>query len=77
MILTTTNSVEGKTISKYLGLVNCSEEYTADTIKRSIEKMEKQAKYLGADAVVGIRIATHNDDGFCAYDIIGTAVKFK
>ena len=69
IILTTTNSVEGKTIKEYLGIV----------FGNNSESMATEAKNRGADAVVGIRINEH-PGGNCvsAYlNYYGTAVKFK
>lgn len=67
--MTTTPNVEGKAISKYLGLVHSTRHQMRD----GVDDMTRQAQELGADAVVGIIIAGGDN---CA-DMFGTAVKLK
>ena len=84
MITTTTSSVEGKAISEYLSIVDgCSvDNYyipdTADALKIMVSAAEK----LGADAIIGIRIAAsesaaHHPSKMQVLYLIGTAVKFQ
>ena len=49
MILTTTNSINGKTISNYLGIVSATTYASASTLKgMSFSDMFKQKKYYDA-----------------------------
>lgn len=73
MILTTTPSVEGKTILKYLGVVSGR----GDNAKTSLDEMTKEATELSADAIVGIQIAAGRPSDYnCFVYTLGTAIKF-
>lgn len=75
MIVTTTPSVEGKTIEKYLGLVWGQAEHMNDA---SIQMTEAATK-KGADAVVGVlfKVKRTTDSSCNTNNLCGTAVKFK
>jgi len=71
MILTTTSTVEGKTVSEYLGVVTGK---GVDLESKDFEQaMREAAEKMGADAIVGIQFSF--DDGYVC--TIGTAVKLK
>jgi len=83
MILTTTDHIEGRTISAYLGLVSSASiavlpggaKMMARAMKKQTEEVSSQiaseAADLGADAVVGIKYATLGGN----HVLLGTAVK--
>ncbi|TMM57983.1 YbjQ family protein [Maribacter algarum] len=48
MILTTTNTIEGKSVSKYLGIVTGTTYVTYEMTKMSFKDMFKQKKYYEA-----------------------------
>jgi uncharacterized protein YbjQ (UPF0145 family) len=85
MIITTTNTIQGREISEYLGLVSCQSIYTASGIGKfgqkmagkTTEEVEKAlipaAEAMGADAVVGIQMFPNGNTLFT----VGTAVKLK
>lgn len=75
MIMTTTPTVEGKTITQYLGLVHSMPDgnpgYCINTITA-------KARELGADAVVGVTVVASGGSGSQdRYVALGTAVKLK
>ena len=83
MILTTTPSVEGKTIKEYLGIVRAQSNTVVTKthshlgINGALNEVADQASKLGADAVVGVQFVgptAHYNDTIHVY---GTAVKFK
>ena len=90
MILTTTQNIEGRTITEYLGIV-CGEAFENKEFKGeryylsilnnartlALKQMEERADSLGADAVVGVRIDFDvSDMGPCIMvNASGTAVK--
>ena len=92
MILTTTQNIEGRTITEYLGIV-CGEafenkEFRGERYYLSIltnarnlalKQLEERADSLGADAVVGVRIDFDvSDIGPCIMvSASGTAVKLS
>ena len=65
MIVTTTLSVEGRTISEYLGIVSAAQVMVMPGI------LLQQAVSLGADAIVGVRYEPFGMN-ICA---TGTAVR--
>lgn len=104
MILTSTDSVEGKKIVKVFGLVKGNTvrarwigrdilaglknliggeiKSYSDLLNASrdeaIDRMKEQAKKMGADAVVGVRMTTSNVmQGSAEILAYGTAVKLK
>ncbi len=65
MILTTTSNIEGKKITKYLGIITglatigpgaTMFEPSKKVRKEALHEMEIEAKQLGANAVVGINL---------------------
>lgn len=72
MILTTTNSIEGKEITEYLGLVYGTDIYLVGGLlgggmanqenlfgtaySDAVDKMVSKAVKIGADAIVGIQV---------------------
>ena len=83
MILTTTDSVQGKNITEYLGLVSAatavmvtgSHKMMTNTMcihaQNLQDELGRKAAEMGADAVVGIKYAAVGGNHF----LIGTAVK--
>ena len=92
MILTTTQNIEGRTITEYLGIV-CGEAFENKEFKGeryylsilnnartlALKQLEERADSLGADAVVGVRIDFDvSDMGPCIMvNASGTAVKLS
>ncbi|MGR3913017.1 MAG: YbjQ family protein [Gammaproteobacteria bacterium] len=78
IIMTTTPTVEGKTVSEYLAVVDGQVTQNRGMsfelrFNECLADMCKTAGSLGADAIIGIQFSI--DDGLvCA---IGTAVKLK
>lgn len=85
MLITTTDCVEGRTVSKYLGLVstvvlaqfpgggkmmNASLE---KQMEEANERLTEKAKSLGADAIIGLRHSGIGNN----HVFIGTAVNFE
>ena len=72
MILTTTNSIEGREITEYLGLVygtdiylvggligggfGSQEKLFGSAYSAAVDKMVSKAAEMGADAIVGIQV---------------------
>ena len=88
MIVTTSQNVEGKQITKYLGIVAASEYFAllpstkaadkawAEHVREATWSLSKQASELDADAVIAARYdAINNSMNFVLY-ATGTAVKF-
>ncbi len=85
MIITTTDSIEGHTISEYIGLVSAATVFptpggtkwmskvAANITVDLSEALEKNAAAMHADAVVGLRFAMQGT----SYVATGTAVKLK
>ena len=92
MILTTTQNIEGRTITEYLGIV-CGEAFENKEFRGeryyltvlnnartlALNQMEERARSMGADAVVGVRIDFDvSDIGPCIMvNVSGTAVKLS
>ena len=91
MILTTTQSIEGRAITEYLGIV-CGEAFENKEFKGeryylsiltnarnlALKQLEERASGLGADAVVGIDLdyeVLGQDNGMLMVTASGTAVK--
>lgn len=83
MILTTTDSIEGRTVASYLGLVSAAviaalpggskammRGMKAQTTEAS-SLLTAEAEALGADAVIGVKYATLGSN----HVLLGTAVK--
>ena len=92
MILTTTQNIESRTITEYLGIVygeaSENKEFRGERSYVSIltnartqafKQMEERARNMGADAVVGVRIDFDvSDIGPCIMvNASGTAVKLN
>ena len=89
MILTTTPTVEGKTISKYLGIVTGFDSSASwpknGELNHAVRELQNEAAKLDADAIIGINIAAAkstsqnvgNEYDFPMLCVIGTAVKLK
>ena len=92
MILTTTQNIEGRTITEYLGIV-CGEAFENKEFKGeryylsiltnarnlALKQLEERASSMGADAVVGVRIDFDvSDMGPCIMvNASGTAVRLS
>jgi len=75
MIMTTTPTVEGKTISQYLGLVH---SMPGGNPGYCINTITDKARELGADAVVGVTVVASGGSGSQDRHVaLGTAVKLK
>jgi len=74
MIMTTTPTVEGKTITQYLGLVHSMPGHNP---AYCINTITDRAQELGADAVVGVAVVASGEGGSPRYVAVGTAVKLK
>ena len=92
MILTTTPNIDGRTITEYLGLVFGEafenkvfrgERYYAPVLSKTrtlaLSQLEENARNMGADAVIGVRIDFEMADvGPCVLvNASGTAVKLQ
>lgn len=81
--VTTSDSIEGRQIKEYLGIVQSAEIMVfpggnkmvqnawANGVQSAVATMRKQAEDLKADAVISVRFAVYNGN-LCA---TGTAVK--
>lgn len=85
MFLTTTDNIQGKNITEYLGIVasviltvmpggnkmmgNAIDNFT----KQAQEDLERKAAKLGADAVIGLKFTTQGNN----FMLLGTAVKLS
>lgn len=89
LIVTTTPNVDGRSISQYLGLVSGTvlalvgiaskghQKWWDPAIKSAQEFMESQAKDLGADAIVGVKIDMYKTGTADFLYITGTAVNLN
>lgn len=81
MILTTTDSIQGKNVSQYLGIVASviltvlpgGNKMMGNAIDNFTKQAEKKAAKLGADAVIGLKFATQGNN----FMLLGTAVKLS
>ena len=85
MILTTTDTVQGKNVTEYLGIVasvivtvlpggNKMMGRGIDLFTQQVqENLEKKATKMGADAVIGLKFATQGNN----FMLLGTAVKLS
>lgn len=85
MFLTTTDNIQGKNATEYLGIVasviltvmpggnkmmgNAIDNFT----KQAQEDLERKAAKLGADAVIGLKFTTQGNN----FMLLGTAVKLS
>lgn len=85
MFLTTTDNIQGKNVTEYLGIVasviltvmpggnkmmgNAVDNFT----KQAQEDLERKAAKLGADAVIGLKFTTQGNN----FMLLGTAVKLS
>ena len=85
MFLTTTDNIQGKNVTEYLGIVasviltvmpggnkmmgNAIDNFT----KQAQEDLERKADKLGADAVIGLKFTTQGNN----FMLLGTAVKLS
>lgn len=85
MFLTTTDNIQGKNVTEYLGIVasviltvmpggnkmmgNAIDNFT----KQAQEDLERKAAKLGADAVIGLKFTTQGNN----FMLLGTAAKLS
>jgi uncharacterized protein YbjQ (UPF0145 family) len=85
MFLTTTDNIQGKNVTEYLGIVasviltvmpggnkmmgNAIDNFT----KQAQEDLERKAAKLGANAVIGLKFTTQGNN----FMLLGTAVKLS
>ena len=77
MFLTTTDNIQGKNVTEYLGIVASviltvmpgGDNFT----KQAQEDLERKAAKLGADAVIGLKFTTQGNN----FMLLGTAVKLS
>ena len=93
MLLSSTSTLENKTIVKYHGLVNGESlivvegrttayaEELDNARNEAIKTMEEKAKSLGANGIIGLKISYNNLGGTMGNTILvtvyGTAVSYK
>ena len=92
MLLSSTSTLENKTIVKYHGLVNGESLIGSNIYKDLFEElesarneafqiMENKAKELGANGIIGLKISYNNLGGTMGNTILvtayGTAVSYK
>ena len=82
MLMTTTPSVEGKQIVRYLGVVTGETIIGANVFRdfTALEEMARQAEALGANAVVGIDLDYETVGGSGSMLMVtcsGTAVRVE
>ncbi len=89
MIISTTNTVDGKTVSQYLGIVSgcviasfaggakATQRGWTSAVESAQKEMAAQAGSLGADAILGVKIDAHKSGVADYLCIIGTAVKLN
>lgn len=85
MFLTTTDNIQGKNVTEYLGIVasviltvmpggNKMMGNAIDNLtKQAQEDLERKAAKLGADAVIGLKFTTQGNN----FMLLGTAVKLS
>lgn len=75
MVVTTTEMVPGRKITRTHGVVRGYTKLQSDSRERAEKRMEAEARSIGADAVVGVRFMTASDtDGAAEVLAYGTAV---
>lgn len=83
MFLTTTDNIQGKNVTEYLGIVASviltvmpgGNKMMGNAIftKQAQEDLERKAAKLGADAVIGLKFTTQGNN----FMLLGTAVKLS
>lgn len=88
MIVSTTNNIDGKNVSQYLGIVSgcvmagfpggakAVQRGWVTGVEGAQKEMESQASSMGADAILSVKIGTHKSGVGDYVYIIGTAVRF-
>ncbi len=79
MIITTTSSVENRSIDDYLGVVAARSKSPEDALgggmSALLDELATQARGLGADAIVGLTVDFETvGDGTLVVSAVGTAV---
>ncbi len=83
IILTTTPSIEGKTIKEYLSIVRAQSNQVLDRthatqgVSGALDQVANMASELGADAIIGVQFVGPTAHHYDTIHIYGTAVKFK
>lgn len=87
MIISTTNTIDGKTVSQYLGIVGgcvvagfpggakAVQRGWTTAVEGAQKEMVAQASGLGADAILGVKIDAHKSGVADYLYITGTAVR--
>lgn len=87
MIISTTNNIDGKSISQYLGIVSgcvmagfpggakAVQRGWTTAVEGAQKEMISQASSMGADAILGVKIDSHKSGVGDYVYITGTAVK--
>nr|WP_321169459.1 heavy metal-binding domain-containing protein [Halohasta salina] len=75
MIVTTTDTVPGHKVTTTHGIVRGYTELSTESRERAEKRMKKEARAMGADAIVAVRFMTGSDsDGADEVLAYGTAV---
>jgi uncharacterized protein YbjQ (UPF0145 family) len=79
MIITTTSSVESRSVDQYLGVVaarsTSPEGALSGGMSALLEELATQARGLGADAIIGLDVNFETvGDGTLVVSAVGTAV---
>lgn len=84
MIITTTPSVEGKIIKRYISIVSGESDKKvggitggAQGVSGALSQMTDQATGFDADAIVGVQFVGPSAHLYSTIHIYGTAVQFK
>lgn len=89
MIISTTSSIDGHSISQYLGIVSGTvlalvgiaskghQKWWDSALKSAQEAMERQATELCADAIIGVKIDMYRSGTADYFYVTGTAVKLN
>lgn len=89
MIISTTNTLDGKTVLQYLGIVSgcvvagfpggakAVQRSWTTAVEGAQKEMISQATNLGADAILGVKIDAHKSGVADYVYITGTAVKLN
>ncbi len=89
MIISTTNFIDGKTVSQYLGIVSgcvigafaggakSTQRCWTNAVEGAQKEMAAQATNLGADAILGVKMDAHKSGVADYLCLIGTAVKLS
>ena len=77
MLLFTTDSIEGKQITQYLGMGTGLgiDKSMPVAYNQAITQLTEEATQAGADAVIGIRVSAFGIQSYFGYNISGTMVK--